>query len=150
MDLTDEQWLLIQPLLPPPRPSGGRGRPPLDQRLLINGILWKLRCNQPWRAVPSRYGSHEACYQYYNAYKKTGILKQILAALMQDLTTRGRFDYARCLRDGIIHIIEKNGRVNYYILPEYAEDWRVSTSLIFYQELARTVIQQREDKLGSR
>lgn len=144
MDLTDEQWLLIQPLLPPPRPSGGRGRPPLDQRILINGILWKLRCNQPWRAVPSRYGSHETCYQHYNNYKRSGILKQILTALMQDLKTRGRFDFARSLSDGIIHIIEKNGRVNYYILPEYADDWRISTSLIFYQQIARSVSQQNE------
>jgi len=144
MDLTDEQWLLIQPLLPPPRPTGGRGRPPLDQRILINGILWKLRCNQPWRAVPSRYGSHEACYQYYNNYKRSGILKQILTALMQDLKTRGRFDFARSLSDGIIHIIEKNGRVNYYILPEYADDWCISTSLIFYQQIARSVSQQNE------
>lgn len=150
MDLTDEQWLLIQPLLPPPRPPGGRGRPPLDQRLLINGILWKLRCNRPWRAVPSRYGSHEACYQYYNAYKRSGVLKQILTALMQDLKTRGRFDFLQAIRSGIVYISEKAGRVNYYILSEYADDWRVSTSLIFYQGMARAAIQQRENKIASR
>lgn len=60
------------------------------------------------------------------------------------LKTRGRFDFARSLSDGIVHIIEKNWRVNYYILPEYADDWRVSTSLIFYQELARSISQQEE------
>lgn len=63
---------------------------------------------------------------------------------MQDLKTRGRFDFARSLSDGIVHIIEKNGRVNYYILPEYADDWRISTSLIFYQQIARSVSQQNE------
>lgn len=107
MDLTDEQWLLIQPLLPPPRAAGGRGRPPLDQRTLINGILWKLRCNRPWRAVPSRYGSHEACYQRYNAYNKSGVIKQILAALMQDLKTRGEFDFKKYLRSGIVFLSKK-------------------------------------------
>jgi len=144
MDLTDEQWQLIQPLLPTPRPAGGRGRPPLDQRTLINGILWILRCNKPWRALPSRYGSHEACYQYYKAYKRSGLLKKILAALMRDLENRGRFDFTHAINSGIVHMVEREGRVNYYILPEYSEDWKVSTSLLFYQEIARTMKKQNE------
>lgn len=123
MSLTDEQWLLIQPLLPPRvPPAGGVALHLIDHRILINGILWKLRCNQPWRVVPSCYSSHEACYQHYNTYKKAGILYQILTALMQGLKTRGRFDFACSLSDGIVHIIEKNGWVNYYILPEYADE----------------------------
>jgi transposase len=145
MDLTDEQWLLIQPLLPPPRIAGGRGRPPLDQRTLINGILWKLRCNKPWRAVPSRYGSHQACYQYYNAYKKSGLIKQILSALMRDLLTRGKFDFEKSLRSGMVFISEKEGKVDYYIRPEYSQDWKVSTSLIFYHKIARSIERQREN-----
>jgi len=42
MDLTDEQWLAVAPLLPPSLPSK-RGRPACDTRLVLNGILWKLR-----------------------------------------------------------------------------------------------------------
>ncbi len=41
MDLTNEQWRAVQSLLPPP--NHGRGRPPVDSRLLLNGILWKIR-----------------------------------------------------------------------------------------------------------
>jgi hypothetical protein len=40
-------------------------------------------------------------------------------------------------------LLKKTG-VNHYILPEYADDWRVSTSLIFYQQIARYVSQQNE------
>ena len=136
MDLTDEQWILI-PLFPPPA-VGGRGRPPLDQRTLINGILWTLRCNKPWRTVRS----HEACYQHYNAYKRSGVIKQILAVLLQDLLIRGKFDFAQHICSGIVQMSEKEGRVVYYIRPEYSEDWRVSTSLIFYHKIARQVEQQ--------
>jgi transposase len=115
------------------------GRPPLDQRILINGILWKFRCNQPWRAIPSRYGSHESCYQHYKTWQSSDLLKQIFAALMRDLQTRGRFNFAHALSSGMLRVLKKGGKVTYYILPEYAEDWRVSTSLLFYQRILRPV-----------
>lgn len=44
MDLTDEQWDIIQPLIPePPKRPLGRGRPRRDNREILNGILWIMR-----------------------------------------------------------------------------------------------------------
>jgi transposase len=45
-------------LLPVERKSGKRrrGRPPEDNRNIINGILWRLRTGAPWRDVPEKYG----------------------------------------------------------------------------------------------
>ena len=40
-DLTDEQWARLQPLLPPQKPE--TGKPSIDHRRVINGILWILR-----------------------------------------------------------------------------------------------------------
>jgi hypothetical protein len=55
-DLTDEQWEVLQLLLPPPtwRP-GGPGRPPCDLRLVINGIwdLNKTGCRDYERLTPN-------------------------------------------------------------------------------------------------
>ena len=42
MHLNGEQGRLIEPILPPPSPAD-RGRPPLDRRLVLDGILWKIR-----------------------------------------------------------------------------------------------------------
>src|SRR5687768_5978897 len=53
-DLTDMQWERLQPLLPPQKPR--TGRPNLDHRRLVNGILWLLRTGAPWRDVPDHYG----------------------------------------------------------------------------------------------
>jgi len=48
MDLTDEQWKVIKPLIPdPPRRADGRGRPWRDAREVLNGILWILRTERP-------------------------------------------------------------------------------------------------------
>ena len=45
MNLTDEQWRLIEPILPPPFPSG-RGRPPLDRRRSLSGIGFRMPTNK--------------------------------------------------------------------------------------------------------
>lgn len=54
-DLTNNQWARLQPLLPPEKPL--TGRPNLDHRQIINGILWILRTGAPWEDLPARYGT---------------------------------------------------------------------------------------------
>jgi len=48
--LTDSEWNTIQPILP----SKPRGIPRVDDRRVINGILWVLRSGAPWRDLPDR------------------------------------------------------------------------------------------------
>jgi len=49
MDLTDEQWRLIEPLIPvPPRRADGRGRLRCNPREVMNGILWVMRTGAAW------------------------------------------------------------------------------------------------------
>jgi transposase len=49
-ELTDEEWARIQSLLPPER--GHWGRPRLDNRNIVNGMVWILRTGAPWRDLP--------------------------------------------------------------------------------------------------
>ena len=56
MNLADEQWEVLEPLVPEPsRRADGRGRPWRDSREVLNGILWVLRTGAPWRDLPGRY-----------------------------------------------------------------------------------------------
>ncbi|MEU8460446.1 transposase [Streptomyces sp. NPDC029003] len=52
-ELSDAEWEIVQPLLPPPV----IGRPRLDHRRVVDGIVWKLRAGVAWRDVPERWGS---------------------------------------------------------------------------------------------
>ncbi len=54
-DLSDEEFALLQPHLPPER-SGRRGKPYRSHRDVLNGIFWILRSGAPWRDLPERYG----------------------------------------------------------------------------------------------
>lgn len=137
MDLTDEQWRLLEPHLPSVRESGGRGRPPSSQRALLDGILWKLRYNQPWRKVPRCYGSHQACYASYTRWKKSGLLQKLINILIADVQTRGHFDLEKTLEAGVILVKDFNGEPNIYVLAEYTEMWQISTALVRYQQAIR-------------
>jgi transposase len=60
MDLTDEQWEVLEPLIPaPPKREDGRGRPWRDPRDVLNGILWILRTRAPWKGLPERYPPYQ-------------------------------------------------------------------------------------------
>ena len=60
-EMTDEQWKQIRPLFPVPK----TGRPPKDNRLLFNAILWIARSGAAWRDLPEYYGSWKTVYSRF-------------------------------------------------------------------------------------
>ena len=93
MDLTDEQWAVLEPLIPePPRRPDGRGRPWKPARDVLNGILWILRTGAPWKDMPDRYPPYQTCHRRFQRWEKEGVMDQILLSLAQDLKERGDLD----------------------------------------------------------
>ncbi len=79
LDLTDEQWARLEPLLPVPTRSG---RPSAwTKRQLIDGIRWRVRVGAPWRDVPDCYGSWRAVYALFRRWQRAGAWAQIVTAL---------------------------------------------------------------------
>jgi transposase len=74
-DLTDAQWVVLEPLLPPGRPWK------YTRRQLIDGIRWRARAGVPWRDVPERYGPWESVYSLFRRWQRNGSWVNILAAL---------------------------------------------------------------------
>ena len=52
--INDEQWKLLKTLLPEPRKSPKGGRPPADNREVLEGILWILRTGARWQDLPEQ------------------------------------------------------------------------------------------------
>ena len=67
-DLTDFEWSVMQPLLP----NKPRGVPRVDDRRVLNGILWRLRTGAPWAYIPERYGPHTTCV--FNRWRRAGAI----------------------------------------------------------------------------
>nr|WP_324255317.1 transposase [Sphingomonas sp. PL-96] len=57
-DLTEAEWRILKDFLPIERKNRGRGRPPEQNRSIINGILWRLRCAVARRAAQIRKLEH--------------------------------------------------------------------------------------------
>jgi transposase len=60
-ELTDEQWAIIEPLIPPPpHRADGRGRPiEHDDRGVVGGVLWVLCTGAGWADLPDRSGPNK-------------------------------------------------------------------------------------------
>jgi len=77
-DLTDDEWLLLEPLLPSASGRGGRWA---DHRTVINGIFWRTRAGSPWRDLPECYGCWETVYGRHRRWSMDGTWESILDRL---------------------------------------------------------------------
>lgn len=75
-DVPDAFWVTVEPLLPSPRPKR-RGRRPLDQRRVLNGILYVLRTGCQWKMLPREYGSGSSGHRYFQAWARTGVFRKL-------------------------------------------------------------------------
>src|SRR6204780_4982789 len=55
-DLTDEEWGVVAPLIPPPRPGGGKRR--TDMRAVVDGLMYILSTGCQWRYLPKDFPPH--------------------------------------------------------------------------------------------
>lgn len=110
MDLTDAQWRRLAPLIPvPPRRADGRGRPWIDARAVLNGILWILRTGAPWHDLPDRYPPYQTCHRRFQQWVRDGTFQRVLEALAEDLWLRGGLDVSECFIDGSFVPAKKGG-----------------------------------------
>ncbi|MGC5335122.1 IS5 family transposase [Micromonospora sp. DT62] len=87
-DLTDAEWVALEPLLPVGRRPG---RPSTwTKRQLIDGIRWRTRVGAPWRDVPECYGSWAAVYGLFRRWQRDGTWAKILTVLQALADAAGR------------------------------------------------------------
>lgn len=77
-DLTDQQWELIKPLLPPPKSEAGRGRKrSVEPREIVNAVLYWSRSGCPWELLPHDFPHYKTVYSYFRSWQKKGVWQQI-------------------------------------------------------------------------
>ncbi len=90
MQLTDEPWAVLEPLIPvPTRREDGKGRPWRDHRAGLEGMLWILRTGAPWQDLPERYPPYQPCHRWFQPWTRTGVIERLLRALAEDVRERG-------------------------------------------------------------
>lgn len=74
-DVTDGQWRLIEPSIPPPDP-GGRPRS-VNLREVVNGILYVSRTGCSWRQLPHEFPPWITVYYYFRRFQRDGTWRRI-------------------------------------------------------------------------
>jgi transposase len=78
-ELSDQEWSILAPLLP----NKPRGVPRVDDRRVLNGILWRFRTGSPWAEIPERYGPPTTCYNRFVRWRKAGVWDRLLEAVSE-------------------------------------------------------------------
>ena len=79
-DLTDAEWALIAPLIPPGR-RGGRPRE-TDMREVMNAVRYVLRTGCQWRQLPKDFPPRSTVYSYFWEWSRYGVLDRIHHTLL--------------------------------------------------------------------
>ncbi|GAA0465256.1 hypothetical protein GCM10010361_31620 [Streptomyces olivaceiscleroticus] len=77
-ELSDAEWEFVRPLLP----VSLRGRKRLDDRTVLNGIVWKFRTGTAWRDVPERYGPWHTLHTRFRRWALAGTFERMLHAAL--------------------------------------------------------------------
>jgi transposase len=99
--VTDELWTVVEPLLPeqPPKPKGGRPR--VNDRAALTGILFVLKTGIPWEMLPQEMGcgSGMTCWRRLKEWHRAGVWERLHRALLDRLGEADRIDWSRASLD---------------------------------------------------
>ena len=74
-DLTDEEWRLVAPLIPPGKRGGSKRT--VDLRSVVNGLLYVLSTGCQWRAIPKDLPPRSTVYDYLDLWDYDGTLERM-------------------------------------------------------------------------
>ena len=112
-DLTDDEWALVAPLIPPAK-RGGRKRE-VDVREVMNGVLYVLETGCQWRALPKDLPPKSTVHDYFTLWEWDGTLARIhhvLYLMTRDLEGREASPSAGVIDSQSVKGAEKGGRAS--------------------------------------
>jgi transposase len=92
--LTEWMWARMEPLLP--SEQGGIGHPRLENRPIVETILWKHRTGAPWRDLPESFGPWNTVFTRFNRWNRSGVWQRVLE------TVRGEAGCEWVMVDGTV------------------------------------------------
>ncbi len=99
--VSDDLWAVVAPLIPVQRRRSKVGRPPLDDRAVLTGILFVLRTGIPWEVLPQELGcgSGMTCWRRLRDWQEAGVWDALHRALLDRLGQGDGIDWSRAALD---------------------------------------------------
>jgi hypothetical protein len=108
----------------------------------MDGILWVLRTNSPWKALPADYPPYQTCHRRLQAWIADGTMSRVVEVLIDDLCRRGALDL-RWMRSTRPDTLLYQARHEQLRPPPRRgrPDWRVHTlELLLSPRMARMLV----------
>ena len=112
-DLTDEEWAVVEPLIPPGKRGGGKRT--VELREVMNGLMYILSTGCQWRAIPTDLPARSTLYDYFDLWSWDGTLKRIHHALYVECREREQREAsptAAIIDSQSVKSAEKGGRAS--------------------------------------
>ena len=99
--VSDELWAVVEPLIPKHRPHPKGGRPRLDDRQALTGILFVLKSGIPWEMLPQEMGcgSGMSCWRRWREWQAAGVWDALHHELLNRLRAADWIDWSRATVD---------------------------------------------------
>ena len=99
--VTDDLWETIEPLLPPEPPKPQEGRPRVEDRAALSGIIFVLKSGLPWEMLPQQmgYGSGVTCWRRLREWQEAGVWERLHQTLLDRLGQADQIEWERACLD---------------------------------------------------
>lgn len=81
-EVSDELWMIVEPILLAAFPPRKSGRPRADWRPIINGIIYHLRTGCQWNRLPKQFGDDSTVHRWFLKWAESGALEAAWAAMI--------------------------------------------------------------------
>ncbi len=86
-DLSDQEWEILAPLIPPAKPGGRRRKWPM--RKILNATFYLLRSGCQWRMLPREFPPWSTVHHYFRLWRLDGTWEKINAVLRERIRLHG-------------------------------------------------------------
>jgi transposase len=110
--VSDALWERIKPLLPPHKSRFWGGRPPIDDRIALTGILFVLKTGIQWEDLPQEMGCcGMTCWRRLRDWQRAGVWDRLHELLLAELQQSDRIDWSRAVVDsGSVRAVGGGGK----------------------------------------
>jgi len=110
--IEDALWSVIEPLLPAEKPKPKGGRPRLNNRAALTGIVFVLKTGIPWELLPQEMGcgSGMTCWRRLAEWQAAGVWDQLQRVLLERLQGADQLDWSRAVLDAASVPAPKRGQ----------------------------------------
>ncbi len=101
-EVPDALWERLEPILLKHYPPARTGRPRVDLRRVVNGVIFRMRSGCQWNRLPERFGDDSTVHRWFQQFVADGVLEELWAVLLVECEELGGVDWRWQAADGCL------------------------------------------------